>query len=160
MAKANLDTLPPVIRKISNSYRTSPEINSERQRGTIPSYVEGITRQSHFVAADTLSDWRRKSSTTRPSRYPSEHRRERRRTSRLNVRLHRRGKILGTTRTCDINTRGIGVECGKLDLHEGEVVEIDLPENTLPDGMDSHACCLVVHTGKQCGLMLLDLENR
>ena len=160
MAKATLETLPPVIRKTSTPYRIYPEANSERQGGAASSYSIGITKQSHVVAEDTLSDWRRKSATTRPARYPSEHRRERRRTSRLNVRLHRQGKALGTTRICDVNSRGIGVECGKLDLHAGEVVEIDLPENALPDGMDSHACCLVVHTGKQCGLMLLDLEER
>lgn len=160
MAKANLDTLPPVIRKTSAPYRTSPEVNGEKQEDTIPSYADDITTQSHFIAEDTLSDWRRKSATTRPDHYPSEHRRERRRTSRLNVHLHRQGKTLGTTHTCDINTRGIGVECGKLDLHEGEVVEIDLPENAVPDGMLPHACCLVIHTGKKCGLMFLDLENR
>jgi len=160
MAKANLNTFPSTIRKISESYRTSPEVKDEKQEGTIPSSADGITTQSHFIAGDTLSDWRRKSATTRPSRYPLEHRRERRRTSRLNVCLHRQGKTLGTTRTYDVNSRGISVECGKLDLHKGEVVEIDLPENAVPDGMRPHVCCLVIHTGEQCGLMLLDPEDR
>ncbi|HHH47624.1 MAG TPA: hypothetical protein ENK51_01860 [Gammaproteobacteria bacterium] len=160
MAKANPETPPLVIRKALMPYRIYPEANREKQGSVPPGYSVGITKKNHLVAEDTLSDWRRKSATTRPARYPSEHRRERRRTANLNVRLHRQGKALGTTRICDVNSRGIGVECGKLDLHAGEVVEIDLPENALPDGLDSHACCLVIHTGKQCGLMLLDLEGR
>ncbi len=160
MAKTNLVTLPPTIRKVSKFYQAFPKIKDKKQESTSSNSAGRIPEHSHLVAGDTLNDWRRRSATTRPSRYPSEHRRDRRRASKLNVRLHRQGKTLGTTRAFDVNARGIGVECGKLNLHEGEVVEIDLPENAVPDGMGPHACCLVIHTGKQCGLMFLDLEDR
>ena len=160
MAKANLNTFPSTVRKISESYRTSPEVKDEKQEGTIPCSTDDITTQSHLIAGDTLSDWRRKSTIITPPNYPSEHRRDQRQASRLNIQVYRQGKTLGTTRTYDVNSRGISVECGKLDLHKGEVVEIDLPENAVPDGMRPHVCCLVIHTGEQCGLMLLDPEDR
>ena len=136
------------------------ESKENKQASTPCQSVTGMTEHSHLVAEDTLSDWRRKSAITTPPDYPSEHRRDQRQASRLNVHVYRHGKKLGATRSCDINAKGLGVECGKLNLHEGEVVEIDLPENSVPDGIASHACCLVIHTGEQCGLMLLDLEDR
>ncbi len=83
-----------------------------------------------------------------------------RRASRMNVQLYKQGEAVGTVCTFDMNSQGIGVECGKLDLHEGEIVEIDLPENGIPAGMESHVRCLVIHTGKtRCGLMLLDTAD-
>jgi len=160
MAKTNLATLPTTIRKVSKFYQAFPKIKDKKQKNTPYHSANGMTGNSHLIAGDTLSDWRRKSATTTPPNYPSEHRRDRRRASRLNVHVYRHGKTLGTTRTCDINARGLGVECAKLNLHEGEVVEIDLPEYAVPDGIASHACCLVVHTGEQCGLMFLDLKDR
>ena len=88
-----------------------------------------------------------------------EHRWLQRRASRLNVQLYKQGEAVGTVCTFDMNSQGIGVECGKLDLHEGEIVEIDLPENGIPAGMESHVRCLVIHAGKtRCGLMLLDAD--
>ena len=77
-----------------------------------------------------------------------------RRTSRLEVRLYRQGEVVGTTCTLDMNTQGIGVERRKLNLHEGEIIEIDLPENDISKGMEPHARRLVIHTGEvRCGLM-------
>ncbi len=159
MARANPDIYPPPIRKIAGPYQAFPEIEDIKRRDTNTTSANNTAEHPRLVASDTLSDWRRKSATTCPSCYPSEHRRDRRRTARQDVRLHRRGKNLGTTRTCDVNARGIGVECGKLNLHEGDVVEVDLPANTAPPGMGLRACCLVVHTGKQCGLMFLDMKD-
>ncbi len=76
------------------------------------------------------------------------------------MRLSRQGETVGTVCTLDMNSQGVGVECGRLDLHEGEIVEIDLPENDIPLGMQAHARCLVIHAGKaRCGLMFLDVDE-
>lgn len=88
-----------------------------------------------------------------------EHRWSYRRASRLNVQLYKQGEVVGTVYILDMNSQGIGVECGKLDLREGEIVEIDLPENGIPPGMESRVRCLVIHAGKaRCGLMLLNAD--
>ena len=89
-----------------------------------------------------------------------EHRWLQRRASRLNVQLYKQGKAIGTAYTLDLNSQGIAVECAELDLHEGEIVEIDLPEEDIPKGMEAHARCLVIHAGKmRCGLMFLDTDE-
>ncbi len=88
-----------------------------------------------------------------------EHRWLQRRASRLNVQLYKQGGVIGTVYIFDMNSQGIGVEPGKLDLHEGEVVEIDFPENSVSAGVGPHVRCLVIHAGKtRCGLMLLDAD--
>lgn len=163
MAQANPITPPSKSRKVSKIYPALPNIKDERREIITANSTYSISEHSSLVAGDTLSDWRRKSATARPARYHNNllgNRRERRRRSRLNVHLYRQGKALGTTRILDMNSKGIGVERGKLDLHKGEVVEIDLPENAIPDGMKLHARCLVIHAGEQCGLMILGLKGR
>ncbi len=89
-----------------------------------------------------------------------EHRWLQRQASKLDVRLYKQGETIGVACTFDMNSQGIGVECGKLDLHEGEIVDIDLPENGIPEGMEPHVRCLVIHAEKaRCGLMLLDTDD-
>lgn len=89
-----------------------------------------------------------------------EHRWLQRRSSILNVRLYKQGKSAGTTCSLNMNSQGIGVDCGDLDLHEGEIVEIDLPENSIPEGMNPHVRCLVIYAGEtRCGMMFLDTDN-
>ncbi|VAW86018.1 hypothetical protein MNBD_GAMMA18-447 [hydrothermal vent metagenome] len=89
-----------------------------------------------------------------------EHRWLQRRASRLRVRLYKQGEAIGTSCAIDMNSQGIGVECGGLDFHEGEIVEIDLSENAIPEGMESSVRCLVIHAGKaRCGLMFLDVAG-
>ncbi len=87
-----------------------------------------------------------------------EHRWLHRRALRLRVRLYKRGETVGSCCTIDMNSQGIGVECGKLDFQEGEIVDIDLPKTGIPEGMESPVRCLVIHAGKaRCGLMFLDV---
>ncbi len=89
-----------------------------------------------------------------------EHRWLQRQASISNVQLYKQGKAVGTACTFDINSEGIGVECGDLELHEGEIIEIDLTGCSVPEGIDHHVRCLVIHTEKNhCGLMFLDSEE-
>ena len=89
-----------------------------------------------------------------------EHRWLQRCASNLEVRLYRQGEAVGTVFSLDMSSQGIGIECQMLDLHKGEVVEIDLSESNTPKGMQSHARCFVIYAGKvRCGLMFLDMDK-
>ncbi|GEM_PF-4136997 len=69
------------------------------------------------------------------------------------VRIYDNTGVLGRALAVDINLNGLGLECS-LDLHEGQVVEIELPEG------DFHMRCLVVHSGgNRCGLMFLSISE-
>ncbi len=160
MAKTTPYASHEISRKAPGYYQALAQTNTKNQKAAPPMSSDHKPRQSAPAATDTLSDWRRKSLAATPSQYPSEHRREKRRQEKLEVRLQKQGKTLGATRTFDLNSRGMGVDCNELELHTGEVVEIDLPESDIPEDMESHAFCLVVYAGEHCGLMYLDQNKK
>jgi len=160
MAKTTPYASPSRPHRTSKHSQALMQSSGKYQKTETSSPTNHSAENSRHVAAETLSDWHRKSLAATPSHYQSEHRRERRQQSKLEVRLKKQGKPLGETRTFDLNSRGIGVECNELALHIGEVVEVDLPENGIPEDMDSHAYCLVVYAGEHCGLMYLDQNNK
>ena len=86
-----------------------------------------------------------------------EHRLYPRRSLRLEVELVRQECVIGKTCAIDASLDGIRLETRDIDLHTGQMVEVNLLSQKQPTGDPYHAHALVIYTNPDyIGLMLDD----